>query len=41
MGIKIANKIVGYEVVKPEEEIAAREEAKAEAEERQSRPLSA
>ena len=28
MGIKIANKIVGYEVVKPEEEMAAREEAK-------------
>jgi hypothetical protein len=37
MGIKIANKIVGYEVVKPEEEeIAVREEAKAESRERQS-----
>ncbi len=36
MGIKIANKIVGYEVVKPEEEIEVREEAKAEAQERQS-----
>jgi hypothetical protein len=36
MGIKIANKIVGYEVVKPEEEIAVREEAKAETQERQS-----
>jgi len=36
MGIKIASKIVGYEVVKPEEEIAAREEAKAQAEERPS-----
>jgi len=29
MSIKIANKIVGYEVVKEEEEIAAREEAEA------------
>ena len=29
MSIKIANKIVGYEVVKEEDEIAAREEAKA------------
>ncbi len=36
MGIKIANKIVGYEVVKPEEEKAAREEARDEAQERQS-----
>ena len=36
MSIKIANKIVGYEVVKPEEEIAVREEAKAESQERQS-----
>ena len=29
MSIKIANKIVGYEVVKEEDEIAAREEAEA------------
>ena len=36
MGIKIANKIVGYEVVKPEEEIRVKEEAKAETQERQS-----
>ena len=36
MGIKIANKIVGYEVVKPEEEITVREEAKAESQERPS-----
>ena len=35
MGIKIANKIVGYEVVKPEEEAAAREAAQAEVEGRQ------
>ena len=35
MSIKIQGKIVGYEVVKEEEEAAAREEAKAENEERQ------
>jgi hypothetical protein len=34
MSIKIANKIVGYEVVKEEEEIAAKEEALAESGER-------
>jgi len=36
MGIKIANKIVGYEVVKPEQEEAVREEARVESQERQS-----
>jgi hypothetical protein len=36
MGIKISSKIVGYEVVKPEEEILAREEAKAETQNRPS-----
>jgi hypothetical protein len=36
MSIKIANKIVGYEVVKEEEEIAAREAAEAENQNRQS-----
>jgi len=36
MGIKIANKIVGYEVVNEEEEIAAREAAEAENQNRQS-----
>jgi len=36
MSIKIANKIVGYEVVKETEEIAARETAQAEAQDRQS-----
>jgi hypothetical protein len=35
MSIKIQKKIVGYEVVKPEEEAAAREAAKAEVEGRQ------
>jgi len=35
MTIKIQKKIVGYEVVKPEEEAAAREAAKAEVEDRQ------
>ena len=34
MSIRIANKIVGYEVVKKEEEAAAKAEAKAEAEKR-------
>ena len=36
MSIKIQKKIVGYEVVKEEEEAAAREAARAEGEERQS-----
>ena len=36
MSIKIANKIVGYEVVKEEEEKAAREAAEAESQNRQS-----
>ena len=36
MAIKIQKKIVGYEVVKEEEEAAAREAARAEVEERQS-----
>ncbi|MDH3790029.1 MAG: NrdJb, partial [Xanthomonadales bacterium] len=36
MGIKIANKIVGYEVVKPEEEITKREEPKVDSQERPS-----
>ena len=35
MTMKIQKKIVGYEVVKPEEEAAAREAAKAELEGRQ------
>ena len=35
MSIKIAGKIVGYEVVKEEEEAQAREQARADAEERQ------
>ncbi|MGD8578409.1 MAG: NrdJb, partial [Lysobacterales bacterium] len=36
MGIRIESKIVGYEVVKEEEEAAAREKARLEAEDRQS-----
>jgi hypothetical protein len=36
MGIKIGNKIVGYEVVKPQDAAAAREEAKADAQNRPS-----